>query len=508
MKNKKALILTVLFYVVLFLSLCIFMTTLWTLANFGNVKTNQILYTLLSSLDGTDSSMVFSWILKGLLIPAGICLIVGGLHYKFYVKIEKKIKLVANIGVCLALICSIFYANNQFGIMDYIISSRQKTDIYTKKETTPEKVVKKEEYIGDETIIYQEPGDAVITGEDTNNLIYLYLESYENAFLDRENGGLKDVNCMPELTQLAKDNISFSNSDLLGGPIAFTGTDWTIASMTAQTTGLPLKTEVLNNMDTVDQFMPGAITIGDVLYRRGYVQELLIGSSKEFAGTDKLFGQHGNFTVVGFDELNAEGRVQSDERIEWGANDYCLFRNAKEELNKLAATGKKFNLTMATIDCHMPYGFKCKCCPNNYSTRYQNIYACQSKQVNDFIDWCKQQSWFENTTIVIIGDHPTMATDYTGFIPSDYTRTTYNCIINSKVTTENVKNRTFTPMDMYPTTLAAMGFEIKGNKLALGTNLFSKLPTVTEKYGVEYIEQEVQKSSDYLDENIYKFYEQ
>lgn len=48
-------------------------------------------------------------------------------------------------------------------------------------------------------------------------------------------------------------------------------------------------------------------------------------------------------------------------------------------------------------------------------------------------------------------------------------------------------------MDMYPTTLAAMGFNIEGNKLALGTNLFSELPTIIEKYGQDYINEEVQK---------------
>lgn len=506
MKNKKALVLTVLFYVLLFLSLCVFMSTLWTLDTFGSIKTDQILYTLLSSLDGTDSRVVFSYLLKGILVPVGICCLFGFLHFKLKNKVEMKVRIIANVCVCITLVFSLYYADSQFEIVNYVNNSYQKTDIYTQKKE--KKKVKKEEYIGDETIIYQNPGDAIITGDDTNNLIYIYLESYENTFADRENGGLKDINCLPELTQLAKDNISFSNTDKLGGPIAFTGTTWTIASMTAQTTGLPLKTDVLNNMDQYNEFMPGAITIGDILHKRGYIQELLIGSQKKFAGTDKLFEQHGQFNIVDFDVLNAEGRIQNDEKIDWGANDNCLFRNAREELNKLASTGKKFNFTMATIDCHMPYGYKCKYCSNNYSSRYENIYACQSVLVNEFINWCKEQTWFNNTTIVIVGDHPTMASEYTGFISNDYTRTTYNCIINSKVTTENIKNRTFTPMDMFPTTLAAMGFDIKGNKLALGTNLFSKLPTVTEKYSVDYIEQEVQKSSDYLDENIYKFNEQ
>lgn len=506
MKNKKTLIFTMLFYLLLFLSLYIFATTLWTLNNFGNVKADQILYTLLSSLDGTDNSVVFSYVLEAVLLPLGISVFIAFVHFKIKNKLEKKMKIIANICVCIVLLFSVFYADNRFEIINYVVNNQKKTDIYVQK--TKKKDKKEEEYIGDETIIYQAPGDTVINGDNTNNLIYIYLESYENSFTDVENGGLKDVNCLPELTQLAKENISFSNTDKMGGAISFTGTTWTIASMTAQTTGLPLKTEALNNMDQYDEFMPGAITIGDVLYKRGYTQELLIGSQKEFAGTDKLFEQHGNYNIIDFNVLNAEGRVQDDEKIEWGANDYCLFRNAKEELSKLAATGQKFNLTMATIDCHTPYGFKCKNCPTNYNSRYENIYACQSKQVNEFIDWCKQQDWFENTTIVIVGDHPSMASEYTGFISNEYIRTTYNCIINSKVTTENIKNRTFTAMDMYPTTLVAIGFNIKGNKLALGTNLFSKLPTVTEKYGIEYIEQEVQKSSDYLDENIYKFNEQ
>ena len=31
---------------------------------------------------------------------------------------------------------------------------------------------------------------------------------------------------------------------------------------------------------------------GDILNENGYIQELMIGSQKEFAGTDKLFLQH------------------------------------------------------------------------------------------------------------------------------------------------------------------------------------------------------------------------
>ena len=39
----------------------------------------------------------------------------------------------------------------------------------------------------------------------------------------------------------------------------------------------------------------------------------------------------------------------------------------------------------------------------------------------------------------------------------------------------------------------------------ISRNIFSSLPTAIEKYGQAYIEAEVQKSSTFLDENIYKF---
>ena len=38
-------------------------------------------------------------------------------------------------------------------------------------------------------------------------------------------------------------------------------------------------------------------------------------------------------------------------------------------------------------------------------------------------------------------------------------------------------------MDLFPTTLSSMGVEIEGNKLGLGTDLFSNEETLMEKLG-------------------------
>ena len=84
----------------------------------------------------------------------------------------------------------------------------------------------------------------------------------------------------------------------------------------------------------------------------------------------------------------------------------------------------------------------------------------------------------------------------------DYTRTIYNCFINAAVEPVKENNRQFGTFDLYPTTLAAMGVEIEGDRLALGTNLFSDKETLTEEFGYEYLVEELQKQSDFYDKEL------
>ena len=80
-------------------------------------------------------------------------------------------------------------------------------------------------------------------------------------------------------------------------------------------------------------------------------------------------------------------------------------------------------------------------------------------------------------------------------------RKIYNTFINAK-SSNCTTNRVFTTMDMYPTTLAALGATIEGERLGLGTNLFSCEPTLSEQYGTDYINTELLKFSTYYVECI------
>ena len=57
--------------------------------------------------------------------------------------------------------------------------------------------------------------------------------------------------------------------------------------------------------------------------------------------------------------------------------------------------------------------------------------------------------------------------------------------------------------DMYPTILSSIGYEIEGNKLGFGVNLFSDEKTLIEIMGRDKFDKELLKSSDYYDKNIF-----
>ena len=83
-----------------------------------------------------------------------------------------------------------------------------------------------------------------------------------------------------------------------------------------------------------------------------------------------------------------------------------------------------------------------------------------------------------------------------------YERTIYNLFINSSLEEKNNKNRLFCTMDIFPTTLASMGYTIEGDRLALGTNLYSGKKTLMEQYGREKLNSEMAKRSAFYNKKI------
>ena len=245
--------------------------------------------------------------------------------------------------------------------------------------------------------------------------------------------------------------------------------------------------------------LPGAWSIGDILEKEGYTQELLVGSDSSFAGRGDYFAQHGNYIINDYNTALEDGRLPKDYHEWWGYEDRKLFAYAKEELLRLSKEDEPFNLTMLTVDTHFEDGYICPLCPDDNRDQYANVIRCSSSQVYEFIQWIQQQDFYEDTTIIISGDHLSMDSNFFNRIEDTYDRQVYNCIINPAVENPKAyeKNRVFTTLDMFPTTLAAMGVTFEGERLGLGTNLFSGKETLAEQLGLEELTEQLSRHSNY-----------
>ncbi|MFQ9749776.1 MAG: hypothetical protein ACLRYY_13470 [Anaerobutyricum soehngenii] len=53
--------------------------------------------------------------------------------------------------------------------------------------------------------------NTTVTFQAKNNLFYIFMESMESSYADKAEGGTMDVNYIPNLTKLAKENVQFSD---------------------------------------------------------------------------------------------------------------------------------------------------------------------------------------------------------------------------------------------------------------------------------------------------------
>ena len=279
-----------------------------------------------------------------------------------------------------------------------------------------------------------------------------------------------------------------------------TGASWNIGAMVAHTSGIPLKVPigVDRNEYGQDAFLPGVNTMTNVLQEAGLLPDTDGGFRCQFRRQKALLRTAWSRPHLRYFHRKGSGHCAPGLLRFLGMEDMHLFDFAKQELTKIAAQEQPFAFTMLTVDTHRTNGYVCRKCIGLWGEQYENVISCSSKQVADFIRWVKQQDFYENTTIVIAGDHVTMDEGYIDRnVSEDYDRTVYNCILNSPVETAYTKNQQFVAADMFPTTLAALGCEIEGERLGLGTNLFSGKPTLAEEMGLEAFDGELMKTSNY-----------
>lgn len=351
---------------------------------------------------------------------------------------------------------------------------------------------------------YVDPANAVLHYPDKpRNLIHIYMESMENSYYDRENGGYETENLMPQLAELTRENTSFSHTDKFGGPHQTMGANHSVAGMVNFQAGVPMIPHFSGSAGYISY--PNFLTLGDMLHDQGYATEIMLGSNSNWHTMGDYYREHGDFFVFDNMEAKRRGLIPMDYSVWWGIEDDKLYEFAKDEMTRLGSSDQPFYFILENADTHPQGGYVSPLMKDKpFGQQYANVIHYSQAETVKLVRWIQQQPWYKDTVIVVTGDHKSMDKEFfQGWDPS-YERTVVNIFINAVPTDPGeavTHRRDFAPFDFFPTIVSALGITIDGNRLGLGVNLYSGEPTLIEQHGFDYVNGELGKRNVFYEKN-------
>ena len=303
-----------------------------------------------------------------------------------------------------------------------------------------------------------------IINKGNKNIIFLYLEQIERTYLD------EDIfpKLTPNLRKLEKESVSFTNID------TSKATNWTIAGMAASQCGIPLLTPIAseNSMSGVDQFIPLANCVGDILKNDDYELHYIGGSDLDFAGKGNFYRSHGFDSVEGWYELE-DVLQDKNYRSPWGVYDDELLNIVFKRTEKLHKKNINFGIFSLTLDTHHPNGYISKSCKSNKyldgKNPILNSVHCVDELIGKFVETFKSSSIYEDTILVLLSDHLALKNTASNMLNKSNRKNLFMVFDkNLKPQSIDVIGNTF---DIGPTVMGFMGFNTDG--LGLGRNLIT-----------------------------------
>lgn len=304
---------------------------------------------------------------------------------------------------------------------------------------------------------YVPPDTVAVHGARTKNLVLIYMESLEAAYA---NPGLFGADRIAPLTQLPGESFARYRQ----AP----GTGFTIAAIVATQCALPLERMGIFDVNTqgqvVDNFLPRATCLSDILERQGYHNVFMGGASLSFAGKGKFLHTHHYDEAYGKEDWVARG-ADPRRMNGWGLYDDDLFAHARDKLRELHAQGKPFNLTLLTVDTHEPEGYQSRDCKVR-GEPFEGVVECSAREVADFVAFIKQSGYLEDTNVVVLGDHLARKNPVADKLETLPERYIFNKFISQAPMHKNREE--IVHFDLLPTVLEFIGFDAQGRQMGLG----------------------------------------
>lgn len=256
------------------------------------------------------------------------------------------------------------------------------------------------------------------------NLILIFYESAEKNYPDFSlttalNGSFTEY--------LDQEDVHMSLRNIKGYEIEnfvqAQSLEWSMAGMSAAQCGIPFYDSSRSiNKETSLSYQP--LCIGDILKKYGYEQFFFTGVEKNFQNQDQFYLSHSFDQVFGRSDFVLK-KIKDNFFNSWGKglHDDILFEQALNKIKELNDSEKKFNIVIKTSDTHFPYRYSSPNCKNekkfdnNFDEHfYLNLresFKCSSQFIAKFIKKLKKEDFFQDTLIVVSGDHLISVNDKT-----------------------------------------------------------------------------------------------
>jgi hypothetical protein len=171
----------------------------------------------------------------------------------------------------------------------------------------------------------------------------------------------------------------------------------TLGALNSLLNGAPPIPFPLQNGEPISNY-PIVAPLPQLFSNAGYHTEIMTTSSLSFEGQGDFYKKIGFTAIKGLDEVPAF--VESKKFLFGWPPDEMLFQEANARLATLRETSQPFFLTLLTVTSHPPY-----IDPRGGENTEDNILEYVDQQISRFYDQLKEDHFFDDGILLILGDH-------------------------------------------------------------------------------------------------------
>lgn len=500
MFQLRKIFLKILIFLTLFLSFIFLFSNIWIKNNFGNyVSYDEIIFNVKLFLNFTKEvnslilpprifySFLYEVVFKSFL-SSGIIILLYFLILKYWFSIYGYIKSIKvyKKKINIILVCFFFL----FSFLHFLLDFKFFELIYNNDKN----LLFKDKYVDAKKLNFLKP-------KKLKNLIFIFYESadknFPNIILTRDKeGSVVEYEDREDVHKSLRNIEGFEIDNFIQAK----SLGWSMAGMVAAQCSVPFFGDT--RIENVKDFSINKLTcISDILKDYGYEQFFFTSGEKKFHHMDQFYLSHGfqkiydktDYLLNGIDRKNFGSFDQ-------GLHDDILLDQAFDKIKELSDKQTPFNVVLSTTDTHDPYNYMSPSCKDSrkyiknfedhYYLRLRDSFKCTGKFISKFIKRLKKEGIFQNTLIVISGDHLAPSTkNLEPYLKKseenpEKNRRIFFKIINS---TNEPRRDLMSHFDIGPTILNDLNIlSLNQDKFGLGLSLYSPMKQID--YYNEYID--------------------